>query len=364
MVLVEGAGAGGVTVDHDGFDIAGDSSAVAAADQVVTAIVGTRESAAQGGYRLTSSGVTWTDPARAAALRDALAARRVENVMLVSTVMAAAALAQAVGSATDWSRTALLLVEPSTATLGVVDSRSGSVTQVRRYPLPGGDDAALARLARVVADAESLGAQPDGLLLVGSDVDIPMIKPTLDAATSLSVMTPEEPEMALARGASLAAANAKLGAPSTMAMPSPRFDPTGPPQLAYTAEAALPPTGPETNVAADVADPSRERRSRKSVLTAAAVTVFFVVGVVALALAMTVGIRPHPDQRPDVGTNVVAPAPPQNSAPSAPPPAATAPSQTPPQAPPPTPQPTPHEGDHQRFDDWLHRHLGQSPPTP
>jgi hypothetical protein len=61
--------------------------------------------------------------------------------------------------------------------------------------------------------------RPDGVFLVGSGVDIPSIKPTLEAATSLSVTAPEEPEMALARGAALASANAQLGAPSTVAMP-------------------------------------------------------------------------------------------------------------------------------------------------
>lgn len=352
MVLVEGAGAGGVTVDQDGFDVAADSSAVAAADQVAAVIVGTRENAAQGGYRVTSSGVSCTDPARAAALRDTLAARRIENVMLVSAVTAAAALAQAVGSTSNWSRTALLLVEPSAATLAVVDSRNGQVTDARRHPLPAGDDAALARLTAVVAGVESLPARPDGVLLVGSEVDIPAIKPTLDAATSLSVMTPEEPEMALARGASMAAANASLGAPRTVAMPATQLQPAAAPQLAYTAEA---PAGPDDD-ASDSA-PS-ELRSRKRVLAIAAVTAVFVVGVVALVLAVTVGRHSPSDPHPDVGRNVVAPAPPpQNPAPPAPvaPPPAPV---TAPQAPPSAPPTTTRSDDHQRIDDWLHRHLG------
>ena len=219
MVLVEGEAAGGVTVDQDGFHLTDQTTAVAVADRVVAAILGTRETAAQGGYRLKSSGVTWTDPAEAAALRNALAARKIENVMLVSAVMAAAALAQAAGSATNTARTALLFVEPTTATLAVVDTADGSVADVRRHPLPSSDEAALTKLAAMVSGAESMRARPDGLFLVGSDVDIPFIKPALEAATSLSVTTPEEPEMALARGASLAAANARLGAPSTLAMP-------------------------------------------------------------------------------------------------------------------------------------------------
>jgi hypothetical protein len=133
MVLVEGENADGVTVDQDNFDVTS-ASAAAAADQVIAAILGTRESAAESGYQVLSSGVTWTDRVEAAALRDALAARKVENVMLVSAFMAAAVLAQAVGNAANCARTALLFVEPTTATLAVVDSYDGPVADVHRQP--------------------------------------------------------------------------------------------------------------------------------------------------------------------------------------------------------------------------------------
>ncbi|UGU01003.1 hypothetical protein LTS63_19035 [Mycobacterium intracellulare] len=353
MVLVEGAAAGGVTVDQDGFDVVGDPTPAAAADHVVAAILGTRDSAAQGGYQLKSSGVSWTDPAEAAALRDVLAARRIENVMLVSAVMAAAALAQAMGSATNWARTALLLVEPTSATLAVVDTSNGTVTDVHRHPLPGRDDVALAKLTAMVSGAESMRARPDGLFLVGSDVDIPLIKPTLEAATSLSVTTPEEPEMALARGASLAAANARLGAPRTITMPSARISST---------EAAGSAHKPDARAAR-----SRERHSRKPAATVALVMTIFVTGFVALALALLFGRDPGTDQPPEVSTNVVAPqAPsPPNTGPLPPSAPAPAPPEAPtpeaPQAPAPSP---PQSGDHPHWDDWLHRHLGPDFPVP
>ncbi|WP_369827370.1 hypothetical protein [Mycobacterium sp. E1386] len=322
MVLVEGEAAGGVTVDQDDFRLTDQTTAVAAADRVVAAILGTRESATQGGYQLKSSGVTWTDAAEAAALRNALAARKIENVTLVPTVMAAAALAQAAGSATNCARTALLLVEPTTATLAVVDTADGSVADVRRHPLPSSDEAALAKLAAMVSGAESMTARPDGLFLVGSDVDIPYIKPALEAVTSLSVTTPEEPEMALARGASLAAANAQLGAPSTIAMPHAGDLSADSRELAYSAEST---TGKSraTGTDGESAAHSRERRSRRSVLAVVAATLIFVGGVVALAVALAVDIRPHAPQRPDITQNVVAPT---NQAP---PPPATRPAPTP-----------------------------------
>ena len=218
MVLVEGENADGVTVDEEGFDVnSADAPTVNAADQVVSAILGTQEGAAESGYQLRSTGVTWTDPVEAAALRDALAARKVENVMLVSSFLAAAALAQVVGSSVGYAQTGLLFVEPDTATLAVVNTADGSITEVHRQPLTPGSDP-VAELAALASGAEALETRPDGLFLVGSGVDIAPLKPQLEAATALIVSAPEEPETALARGAALASANAPLFSSSTAAL--------------------------------------------------------------------------------------------------------------------------------------------------
>ena len=219
MVLVEGENADGLTVDEDGFDVnaAADAPTINAADQVVSAILGTQEGAADSGYQVRSTGVTWTDPIEAAALRDALAARKVENVMLVSSFLAAAALAQVVGSSVGYAQTGLLFVEPDTATLAVVNSSDGSITDVHRHPLTPGADS-VAELTTLLSSADSMRRRPDGLFLVGSGVDITPIKPRLEAATGLIVSAPEEPETALARGAALASANAPLFSSSTAAL--------------------------------------------------------------------------------------------------------------------------------------------------
>ena len=221
LLLVEGENADGATVEEDNLKVAtaDEAPTLSAADQVIDAIMGTREGAAQTGSRLMSTGVTWTDNAEAAALRDALAARKVENVMLVSAFLAAAALAHTVGNAIGYQHTAMLFVEPDTATLAVVDSTDGSVTDVYRRALRGGPGAdAVTQLIAMIVGVHALPSRPGGVFVVGSGVDVAPIKRGLEAATRLTVIVPEEPEMALARGAALASANAPLFASSTAAL--------------------------------------------------------------------------------------------------------------------------------------------------
>jgi hypothetical protein len=370
MVLVEGENADGLTVDEDGFDVNADADAptINAADQVVSAILGTQEGAAESGYQVRSTGVTWTDPIEAAALRDALAARKVENVMLVSSFLAAAALAQVVGSSVGYAQTGLLFVEPDTATLAVVNSSDGSITDVHRQPLTPGADS-VAELAALLSSADSLDGRPDGLFLVGSGVDITPIKPRLEAATGLIVSAPEEPETALARGAALASANAPLFSSSTAALayaqdPGTGFinpyavapgyfdvatdNASGEQALAYSAVpdddldayTALAgegdfETGTYTGAYTGVAAAPEEGRRRPLILVASAVAAIFVVGAAALLVALAISMRPTAAVRPEPGHNAVAPKP----APAAP--AAPAPASAPapvPEAPAPAPE--------------------------
>jgi uncharacterized membrane protein YgcG len=353
MVLVEGENADGVTVDEEGFDVnTADAPTVSAADQVVSAILGTQEGAAESGYQLRSTGVTWTDPIEAAALRDALAARKVENVMLVSAFLAAASLAQVVGSSVGYAQTGLLFVEPDTATLAVVNTADGSITDVHRQPLPPGSDP-IVELSAMASGAEGLETRPDGLFVVGSGVDIAPIKAQLEAATSLLVSAPEEPETALARGAALASANAPLFSSSTAALAYAQdpgtgaIDPyavspgyfdvavdgaSGEQALAYSAvpdedadaytaladEEDFPTGGTYTGITAAV---PQEGGRRPLVLVASAVAAIFVVGAAALVVALAISMRPTAAVRPEPGHNAVAPAKPAPAAPIAPAPA-------------------------------------------
>jgi hypothetical protein len=352
MVLVEGQNADGVTVDEDNFAVANgdDPATFSAPDQVVAAILGTREGASEAGYDLLSTGVTWSDQCEAVELRDALTARKVENVMLVSAFLAAAALAQSMGSATGYARAALLYVEPDTATLAVVDTSDGSISDVKREQLPDDDDQAVATLVGLVSAAEGLDEQPDGLLVVGSGVDIPLIKPVLEEATSLPLSVPEQPATALARGAALASANAPLFASSTAAQAyaldpgtgsvsqhayAPGYlavaeaVPSGEPgaeALAYSAvaddsAAVYTQLGPDAYAADDEHQDfttgmypdfgqleEHAHVSRTPFLAALSVLIIFVAGVMALVISLAFSIRPSASSRPSLSHNVVAPA--------------------------------------------------------
>ena len=352
MVLVEGENADGVTVDEEGFAVnTADAPTVNAADQVVSAILGTQEGAAESGYELRSTGVTWTDAIDAAALRDALVARKVENVMLVSSFLAAAALAQVVGNSVGYAQTGLLFVEPDTATLAVVNTADGSIADVYRQPLAPGSDP-IAELSAMASGAEALETRPDGLFVVGSGVDIAPIKAQLQAATSLLVSAPDEPETALARGAALASANAPLFSSSTAALAYAQdpgtgaIDPyavapgyfdvavdgsSGEQALAYSAvqdedadaytalagEEDLP-TGTHTGIATAL---PQDGGRRPLVLVASAVAAIFVIGAAALVVALAISMRPTAAVRPEPGHQAVAPAKPAPAAPAAPAPA-------------------------------------------
>jgi hypothetical protein len=350
MVLVEGKNGDGATIDQDGFPVAtaantGNAPTLTAANQALAAILGTREGATQEGYRLASTGVTCADPVEADALRDALAAHRVENIMLVSAFLAAAALAQSFGTTIGYAHTGLLFIEPECATVAVVDSTSGSITDVRKASLPDDDTDAVAELTALAADVGSLTPRPQGLFVVGSDgVDVGLIKAELEAATPLTVSAPTEPGSALARGAALASAHAPLSEWSTSAVAYAQDPGTGAAdpvvavddvaddaasqQRAYSAEPAADfyTASRDADFWAEETDPGR-----RPFLVALGVLMVFVFGVAALTMSLALDIRPRVSERPSIGQRVVVPAKP------APPPAAPAVAPAAPAAPAPAP---------------------------
>ncbi|TGD89217.1 hypothetical protein BayCH28_07615 [Mycolicibacterium sp. CH28] len=330
MVLVEGEKADGVTVDHDTFDITTGDGSATSAEQVIAAILGTRESATEGGHRLIATGVTWTDHNAAAGLRDALAARKIDDVTLVSELHAAGALAQAVGQAVGYERTALMFLERDTATLSVVETASGAIVKVQTQSLHAQD--AVAELQSMVAELEALDQPPQGLFVLGSGVDVAAVKSQLALGATLPVHAPEEAELALARGAALASATAPRYEASTVGLGYAH-------DLDGTTAGAVYPAGVDTQLSdagtqmaaagymaplgySEVPDDpvgdleygavpeeldfAPDESGRKPfLLVGSALTSVFVVGVVALVISLAVSIRPTVDQRPSPGESVI-----------------------------------------------------------
>ncbi|WP_422742742.1 DUF7159 family protein [Mycobacterium sp. WMMD1722] len=343
MVLVEGERADGVTVDHDVFDInaAEGSATPSAADQVIAAVLGTQESAEAGGHHLRSVGVAWSDHAAASALRDALSARGIEDVMLVSEGHAAAALAQAVGRAVGYATTALFFIDRDTATLSVVQTEDGSVTKVLSRSLHGAD--AMAVLGEMAGAVDAQADAPQGMFVVGSGVDVSEVKAHLEHLVSIPVNAPEEAELAIARGAALASANAPALEASTVGLAYSQ-DPDGGPtagssyaafgaavtQMApVSSEAPVAPVAYSEPVLDTPAAPVEDENRKPFLLVGSALSSIFVVGVVALVISLAVSIRPTADQRPSPAEAAIVPSvqvpAPAPAAPSAQPQAVVAP---------------------------------------
>ncbi|MFZ1176334.1 MAG: hypothetical protein WAO15_08730, partial [Mycobacterium sp.] len=367
LLVIEGQNADGVTVEQDEFEVgaAGDSATAGAVDQVIAAIRGTREGAVEGGHQLTSTGVTWTDPAEVGALREAIAPHEVGSVMLVSPLLAAAALAQTVGHALGYEHIAMLFVEPESTTLAVVDVADGSIVDLHRHPVAtarqGASQGAIAaELATMVASLATRGSWADGVFLIGCGTDIVPVKPALEAATSLVVTAPEEPDMALARGAALASANAPLFASSTAALAYALDPGTGemnpralsPTYLDVCGNADLGAGALAYSAVEDDGGDETRRRPRASLVAGSALAAISAIVAGALVVSLT-SDRPTSAVRHNPRVSAATPGrqvpaqlpskPPeaQLPAPSPPPPAPTTEVAAPPPAPPPAEKPAP-----------------------
>jgi hypothetical protein len=323
LVLVEGQNADGVTVEEDHFAVA-----AAPADRVIAAIVGTREGATEGGCRLTSTGVTWTDSAEVGALRDAIASHDVGRVMLVSPLLAAAGLAHTVGDALDYEHIAMLYVERESATLATVEVADGSIVDVRRQPLAG---AVAAELAAMVAGVDGPASRANGVFVVGCGADVVAIKAALEAATGVEVIVPEEPDMALARGAALASASAPLFASSTAALAyslDPGTGEVNPGALSSTYLDVFGNADPGDGALAygsleDFAVEDGERIRRRPFVLAGSALAAVAAGLVVVSLTSDGRPAPQPTSRAGAGASAarVPPSEAQLPAPGPPPPA-------------------------------------------
>ena len=302
IALVEGEKADGVIIDHDVFDItAVDSSATPSAPQhVIAAILGTQEGAVAAGHHLGSTGVTWTDHAEAAELREALVARDVEDVLLVSELHAAAALAQTVGRAVGYDKTALMFVEREKATLAVVETVDGSVVKVLSQSLSDGDPIAV--VAEMATSLQVQESDAQAMFVVGSGVDVTAVKAHLQDLVPVPVIAPEEPQLALARGAALASARAPRYDTCTIGLAYSQV-PDGtslyPMALVDNATTFLGHADVATDPTDIASDSDVPEHSKPFLLVGSSLAAVFIAGMMALTITMVANVQPTGDQGSD-----------------------------------------------------------------
>jgi hypothetical protein len=309
LVLVEGQGADGATMDHDEFEVhdRGLVSAVNTSEKAAAAVLRTEAIAAARGHRLHSIGVTWSDDAdtEASLLMESLSESGFDNVVPVRLPQATEALARGIGSVIGYEITAVCVIEPDAVVVMVVDAHDESVQTAISHSVSTDED--LARwLSTVFVQADW---QPEALVLVGSGSDLDAITPHLEDVLSVPVFVPAEAQLALARGAAIASAQ------------GPDYTHHG-----FSEESG---DGGQRRLW-----PGSHVGAATAVLIGGVVT-FVVSGSLAIGLSLTSGERVEPaEQRPAADTSADQPAAVKSvaPAPAAPPPIAEA-------APPPLPPP-------------------------
>jgi hypothetical protein len=180
-VLVEGPTAEGATICRDAADFD-------TLDDIIAAI---------GDDRLHAIGVTWANDAEAAAstLLDALAERGLGNVITVSEEEAADSLAMGIVDRAGYGDVAVCIVEPEDALVAVVGADGVTTTRVA----PTADE--------MLAQLDRSDSQPEAIFVLGTADDLDSIATAFHGA-AVPIITAAEADLALARGAALASAQA------------------------------------------------------------------------------------------------------------------------------------------------------------
>jgi hypothetical protein len=202
LVLVEGRGADGVTLEQDTLQLhSAGTPALGASDHVAAALLRAQAIAATDGQRLHAIGVTWSDDADAdaSALLESLRDLGFHNVVAVRWPEATEALAHTIWPVVGYDKTAVCVIEPETVMVSLVDPRNGAVQTEFSYLQDNGG----ALIAWLTALFDRYGFQPEGLFVLGSSPEIDAVAALLQHALSIPAFAPAEADLALARGAAL-----------------------------------------------------------------------------------------------------------------------------------------------------------------
>jgi len=196
-VLVEGWTGDGDAVDRGTLDI--DDVESFDAEALLTVLLDANESVLENG--LHAVGVTWTTDGDlvAGAILAALEARGVQNVVSVSEVEAAEALAGGIAAIAGYQDVAVCVFEPD-ATLVAVVGPDGVTADRQELPADGNIELASSVIALDLNDR-----QLDAVFVVGS-TDLEPIIASMDPVAAAPVISSAEADMAMTRGAAVAAA--------------------------------------------------------------------------------------------------------------------------------------------------------------
>jgi len=172
-------------------------------------------------------------------------------------------------------------------------------------------------LTEMVTSLQAEKSTPQCLYVVGSGVDVTADNAHLKDLVSVPVITPEEPQLALARGAALASANAPRYDATTVGLAYsqvPDATVIHPLTLADDATAFLGHDTASADTAYILSDPDVPERTKPFLLMAGSLSAIFIAGVLALTIALVSNVRSTADQGSDdmtVHPDAAAPAAPQ-----------------------------------------------------
>ena len=184
-VLVEGATGEGATLDRGSLPTG--TGAAFDANALLSALLDKA-----GARRVHAIGLTWTSAAEAtaSAVWQDLTDRRIENIIAVSDLEAAEALTCGIADIAGYDRVVVCVVEPGAAVIAAVTP-----------------DGVIADRVDAAALGDVDGLSPDAVFVVGSG-DVDAVVAELHQRTQAPVVSADEADLALARGAALASASA------------------------------------------------------------------------------------------------------------------------------------------------------------
>lgn len=201
LVLVGGQDVDGITLDGDGFEVRRPSTALQTSERAAAAVLRSEAFAADQGRRVHSIGVTWSDGSatEASLLLKSLRHSGFDNIIPVRLSEATDALARRIALLMGYQTTAVCVIEPEQL-IALIATDEGAVQTAVNHSVVTEEDL-VGWLSSVFAKADW---EPEALVLVGSADDLDGLIPILEEALAVPVLSPDEAQLALARGAALA----------------------------------------------------------------------------------------------------------------------------------------------------------------